>query len=143
MKILRVNQFSQKVFDDVLKLIPQLSAVSWLPSEEHFRNLIQNENTHFFILELDDKSIAGMLTVATYLIPTGLKVWIEDVVVDESLRGKGLGEELIKFALEYSKSLGAKSVRLTSRPSRIAANQLYVKMGFVRYETNVYEFVIS
>ena len=108
--------------------------------EQYFKNILASGNTHFFIAELENKEIVGMLTIVTYNIPTGTKVWIEDVVVDGSQRGKGVGKELIKFAIEYSGSLGAKSVALTSRPSRVEANELYKKMGFVQYETNVYKY---
>jgi len=84
-----------------------------------------------------------MLSIGTYKTPTGIKVWIEDVVVDESYRGKGIGKELMNFAVNYSKSLGAKDVRLTSRPSRIAANKLYSKLGFKKYETNFYKYMLD
>ncbi len=83
-----------------------------------------------------------MLSIGTYNIPTGRKAWIEDVVVDESQRGRGFGDELVKFAIEYSKSLDARSVALTSRPSRVEANELYKKLGFVRHETNVYKYLL-
>lgn len=83
-----------------------------------------------------------MLSIGTYNIPTGRKAWIEDVVVDESQRGRGFGDELVKFAIEYSKSLDARSVALTSRPSRVEANKLYKKLGFVRHETNVYKYLL-
>ena len=83
-----------------------------------------------------------MLTIGTYDILTGKKVWIEDVVVDESQRGKGFGKEMVKFAIEYSKTLGAASVALTSRPSRVEANELYKKLGFVLHETNVYKYLL-
>jgi ribosomal protein S18 acetylase RimI-like enzyme len=92
---------------------------------------------------VDNKQIAGMLTIGTYKTPTGIKVWIEDVVVDELQRGKGVGKELMLFAISYSKSLGAKDVRLTSRPSRIEANELYSKLGFRKYETNFYKYVLK
>jgi ribosomal protein S18 acetylase RimI-like enzyme len=83
-----------------------------------------------------------MLTIGTCLTPSGAKVWIEDVVVDEAQRGKGIGKEMMLFAINYSKALGAESVSLTSRPSRIAANELYQKIGFKQYETNVYKYLL-
>ena len=84
-----------------------------------------------------------MLTIGTYDFLSGTKVWIEDVVVDESQRGKGIGKELTLFAIGFAKSLGAESVELTSRPSRIAANSLYKKLGFVLRETNVYRYTLK
>ena len=83
-----------------------------------------------------------MLTIAVYKTPSGIKVWIEDVAVDEAHRGKGIGKELMLAAIDYSKSLGSKDIRLTSRPSRIAANELYLKLGFKKYETNFYRYQI-
>ena len=140
MKIYRVTKYSDNIFDAVLHLLPQLSPGTELPSKKYFRDLLSSENTHFFIAELENKDIAGMLTIGTYNTPTGMKVWIEDVVVDESQRGKAFGKDLTLFAIDYAKSLGATDIRLTSRPSRVVANKLYVKLGFVQYETNVYKY---
>lgn len=143
MKIKKINRFSTRVFEAVLRLLPQLSSETDLPSKQYFKGILTSDNIHFFIAELDNKQIVGMLTIGTYNIPSGTKVWIEDVVVDESQRGKGVGKELMLHAINYSRSLGAKSVGLTSRPSRIAANKLYQKMGFVQYKTNVYKYQLK
>lgn len=143
MEIKRITAFSENLYDAVLRLLPQLAPDADLPSQQYFKTILASENIHFFIAETDEKQIVAMLTVVTYKIPTGLKVWIEDVVVDESQRGKGLGKDLMLFAIDYSRTLGAKSVALTSKPSRVAANQLYRKMGFVQYETNVYRYALQ
>ncbi len=142
MKITRITKFTDQVFETVLKLLPQLDPAIDLPSRLYFKDLLASVNTHFFIAELDNRDIAGMLTIGTYPTPTGIKFWIEDVVVDETQRGTGIGKDLIQFAIDYAKSLGAEDIRLTSRPTRIAANKLYLKMGFVRYETNVYKYKV-
>jgi ribosomal protein S18 acetylase RimI-like enzyme len=76
--------------------------------------------------------------LAFYRIPTGLKAWIEDVVVDESARGKGVGEVLNRAAIDEARRRGAKNVSLTSRQSRETANRLYQRLGFEPYDTNVY-----
>jgi ribosomal protein S18 acetylase RimI-like enzyme len=143
MEIKEINRFSKRVFDSVLKLLPQLGSDSKSLTEDHFRGILKSGKTHFFIAELDNKQIVGMLTIATYDIPSGTKVWIEDVVVDESQRGRGIGKKLTQFAVGIAKSLGAVSVELTSRPSRIAANRLYKKLGFVLRETNVYRYTLK
>jgi ribosomal protein S18 acetylase RimI-like enzyme len=140
MKIIKISRFSKQVFEAVLKLLPQLTPDEHLPERQYFKNMLRSHNIHFFIAELDNKHIVGMLTLVTYDITTGKKIWIEDVVVDESQRGKGIGKELVKFAIAYSKSLGAESVALTSRPSRAEANELYKKIGFVLHETNMYKY---
>jgi ribosomal protein S18 acetylase RimI-like enzyme len=143
MNIIRITRFSDRVFEAVLKLLPQVSTHSELPTIQYFKDIITSENIHFLISELDNKDIAGMLTIATCKTPTGIKVWIEDVVVDEAQRGKGYGEKLIQYAINYSRSLGTKEIGLTSRPSRIAANRLYQKLGFIQYNTNVYKYQLE
>lgn len=143
MEIKKVNRFSERVFHAVLKLLPQLAPETELPTRQYFEDMLTATNIHFFIAELNNAQVAGMLTIVTYNIPTGKKIWIEDVVVDGSQRGKGLGKELMLFAIDYSRSLGAKEIELTSRPSRIAANKLYRELGFISYETNVYKYLLS
>ena len=87
-----------------------------------------------------DGAIVGSLTLAFYRIPTGLKAWIEDVVVDDAVRGRGVGAALNQAALAEARRRGAKDVSLTSRPSREAANRLYLRLGFVARETNMYRY---
>ena len=143
MKIREINRFSNRVFQAVLKLLPQLGPDTELPTKERFKEILKSKKIHLLIAELDNKDIAGILTISTYEIPTGTKVWIEDVVVDESQRGKGIGEELMKYAIDFSRTTGAKAIDLTSRPYRTAANQLYRKLGFVLRETNVYRYPLK
>lgn len=88
----------------------------------------------------DSDQIVGMLSLATFTIPTGMRAWIEDVVVDEAARGHGAGAALVEAACAYASELGAKSIDLTSRPSREAANRLYQRCGFALRETNVYRY---
>jgi len=123
-----------------MRLLPQLGKDVKLPTEKHFKRIFKSKNSHFFIAELENKEIVGILTIGTYDIPTGTKFWIEDVVVDETLRGKGIGKELMLFAMNFAKSSGAETIELTSKPSRVAANQLYQKLGFVIRETNLYRY---
>ena len=141
-EIREINRFSNRVFAATLSLLPQLAPDSALLTMDHFKRILKSKSTHLFIVELDNK-IAGILTIATYDIPSGKKVWIEDVVVDELQRGKGIGKALMLFSINYAKSLGAKSIELTSSPSRVAANQLYQKIGFVIRETNVYKYSLN
>jgi ribosomal protein S18 acetylase RimI-like enzyme len=84
-----------------------------------------------------------MLTIGEYLAPTGRKVWIEDVVVDEAMRGRSLGRMLVEHAITYSKTTGGGTLMLTSRPSRIAANRLYRSCGFEPKETNMYRMSLD
>ena len=82
--------------------------------------------------------VVGMLTLAVFMLPTGVRAWIEDVVVDDEARGSGVASALVAAALERAQQEGARTVDLTSRPDREAANRLYVHLGFERRETNVY-----
>jgi ribosomal protein S18 acetylase RimI-like enzyme len=87
-----------------------------------------------------DGAIVGSLTLALYRIPTGVKAWIEDVVVDADARGQGVGDALNRAAIDAARQRGAKHVSLTSRPSREAANRLYQRLGFELYPTTLYRY---
>ena len=121
------------------RLIPQLSSSSPPPSRDQLDDLVGRDDTVLYLAR-DDGRIVGSLTLAFYRIPTGLKAWIEDVVVDEDGRGRGVGRLLNEAALAEAERRGAKDVSLTSRPSREAANRLYQRIGFEHRETNVYRY---
>jgi ribosomal protein S18 acetylase RimI-like enzyme len=121
------------------RLIPQLSSSSPAPGRKHLAAIVDDPFSVLYLARVDGR-IVGSLTLALYHIPTGLKAWIEDVVVDESARGHGVGEALNATAIEEARRRGAKDVSLTSRPAREAANRLYQRLGFQPYETNVYRF---
>jgi ribosomal protein S18 acetylase RimI-like enzyme len=122
-------------------LIPQLSKSNPPPSATDLTAIISSEASVLFIARVDGK-IAGALTLATFRIPTGVRAWIEDVVVDSGARGHGVGEVLNMAAIAEARSRGAITVELTSRPSREAANRLYQRIGFVQRETNIYRYTI-
>ena len=122
-------------------LIPQLSKSNPPPTKSELAQLISSEASTIFVARVEGR-IVGSLTLAMFRIPTGIRAWIEDVVVDDSARGHGVGEALNRAALDHAKANGAISVELTSRPSREAANRLYQRMGFVARETNVYRFTL-
>ena len=119
--------------------IPQLSSSSPPPGRPGLEAIVGNPNSVLFVATLEG-AVVGSLTLAFYMIPTGLKAWIEDVVVDNAARGSGVGEALSRAALDEARRRGSKDVSLTSRPSREAANRLYQRIGFERRETNVYRF---
>ena len=100
--------------------------------------IVNSANSHLFIAEVDG-AVSGMLTLCDYLAPTGRKMWIEDVVVDEVARGRSIGRLLVNTAIECAKNIGPGTLMLTSRPSREAANALYRSCGFVFKETNNYK----
>ena len=121
------------------RLIPQLSSSSPPPTRVELADIVENPSTVLFLARVDG-DIMGSLTLAFYRIPTGLKAWIEDVVVDDAVRGRGVGAALNQAALAEARRRGAKDVSLTSRPSREAANRLYLRLGFVARETNTYRY---
>lgn len=129
----------QSIVSAFAQLIPQLSSSNPAPDGAALQRIVDHDATTLFLAHLDGR-IVGSLTLAVFPIPTGVRAWIEDVVVDEGVRGHGVGEELNRAALERARSLGAITVDLTSRPSREAANRLYKRLGFVERETNVYRF---
>ncbi|MEY3805472.1 MAG: hypothetical protein RIR69_284 [Actinomycetota bacterium] len=121
------------------KLIPQLSRSNPAPTQSELTEIVSSQASDVFVARVDDV-IVGSLTLVTFRIPTGVRAWIEDVVVDESARGHGVGEALNHAALAEAKRRGAVTVDLTSRPSREAANRLYQRLGFVQRDTNVYRY---
>lgn len=121
------------------RLIPQLSSSNPPPTAAELTALVSSDASTLFIARVDGQ-IVGSLTLAMFRIPTGIRAWIEDVVVDSSARGHGVGEALNLAALEHAKKNGAITVDLTSRPSREAANRLYQRIGFKARETNVYRY---
>ncbi|HLU52699.1 MAG TPA: GNAT family N-acetyltransferase [Acidimicrobiia bacterium] len=121
------------------RLIPQLSSSNPPPSEEALRAIVDSSTCHLLVATAGEE-IVGSLTLVVFPIPTGTRAWIEDVVVDRSARGRGIGRRLTEHALDLARRLGAKTVDLTSRPSREAANRLYQDVGFQRRETNVYRY---
>lgn len=121
------------------ELVPQLSRSSSPPTAEELNKIVAHEASTL-LLASEGKTILGSMTLVLFPIPTGIRAWIEDVVVDESARGRGVGEALNRRALTIALNAGAQTVDLTSRPSRDAANRLYQRLGFVARETNVYRY---
>ena len=140
MTIREVKRYSKEVHKAVARLLPQLDPDVEAITKKRLKAIIKSGNSHFFIAESKEGEIAGMLTAVVYLIPTGIKFWVEDVVVDQSFRGKGIGKKLMLHAMKFAKIIGAGFVDLTSSPSRIAANKLYNDLGFELRETNVYRY---
>jgi ribosomal protein S18 acetylase RimI-like enzyme len=143
MKVIRADKYEPGIYEAIVHLLPQLDPSSEIPSQEYVKKMLKSENISFFIAQADNNEIKGILTLVNYDIISGRKFWIEDVVVDETARGMGVGESLVIAAVDHARNLGAKDISLTSRPSRIAANRLYQKIGFEKYDTNVYRFSLK
>lgn len=131
-----------ELVDAFAHLIPQLSKSSPPPSQAELAEMIASDSADVLIAR-EGAQILGTLTLVTFRIPTGVRSWIEDVVVDDAARGKGVGDLLNRFALDIAREKGAKTVDLTSRPSREAANRLYQRIGFLPRETNIYRYEVK
>ncbi len=129
------------------RMIPQLSKSSPPPDADQLAEMIAHPGTTVFVARSDDEGlIVGSLTLVVFRIPTGVRAWIEDVVVDgDAVRGKGwrTGEALTRAALDKARHDGAKTVELTSRPSHVEANALYQRLGFEARDTNVYRLELE
>ena len=132
---------TDEVVDAMQRLIPQLSTSNPPPGRAELQEIVASPATTLFVARQRDR-IVGALTLVAFRIPTGVRTRIEDVVVDETLRGQRVGERLSEAALEAARGLGARNTDLTSRPSREAANRLYSRMGFERRESNVYRYTL-
>ena len=125
------------------RLVPQLSSTNPPPSRAEIEEMVASSSSIILVAETDGVSgreIVGTLTLVMFRIPTGIRARIEDVVVDEAARGLGVGERLSRAALDEARRRGARTVDLSSRPSREAANRLYRRMGFQTRETIVYRY---
>jgi ribosomal protein S18 acetylase RimI-like enzyme len=128
----------------VARLLPQLSRSAPVPNHEELRQLVESPASRL-LLARDGAggAVVGMLTLALFRIPSGVRAWIEDVVVDSAARGQGAAAVLTAAALDAATAAGARTVELTSRPSREAANRLYLRLGFKLRETNVYRIELG
>jgi ribosomal protein S18 acetylase RimI-like enzyme len=131
-------EVTDELVEAFTRLIPQLSSSSASTSRDELTAIVDSEASILILARDVAGRIVGSLTLAVFRIPTGVRAWIEDVVVDDSARGMGAGEALVAAAVARAKAAGAKTVDLTSRPDRESANRLYVRTGFEVRTTNVY-----
>jgi ribosomal protein S18 acetylase RimI-like enzyme len=143
-QISRVETVDDALVAAFTRLMPQLNPDYHPPSREQLQSILQGGATELFIAQ-DDAShqICASLALVVFSTPTGTHAWIEDVVVDERWRGQGIGRALTHAAIQRAQERGAKAVDLTSRPSREAANRLYLNMGFQPRHTNLYRYSLS
>ncbi|RJP52668.1 MAG: GNAT family N-acetyltransferase [Anaerolineaceae bacterium] len=139
MQIELASRVTDELLNALTRLIPQLKISSPRLTRDDLAALLSSDAVTLLTARTDaSAAIVGMLTLIVYRTPTGIRSRIEDVVVDESIRGQGIAVELVQRALEIARAKGADGVALTSNPRREAANRLYHKVGFTKWETNVY-----
>lgn len=130
---------SEDLQEAVSRLLPQLDSSKELPKPADLREIIESPGTFLFVASLAESGEAvGMLTLVVSRLPTGVRAYVEDVVVAEAARGQGIGIALVGKAKEKAVELGVKAIDLTSNPAREAANRLYQRVGFRLRKTNVY-----
>lgn len=134
-EILEVNQ---QLVDQIKALLPQLTPTPSQITQASLEELVSDKDSALIGAYNENEILVGMLSLVVFTIPTGKKAFIEDVVVDQTARGMGLGEKLLCKAIELAKSKRVKRIELSSRPSRVPANKLYQKLGFEIRETNFY-----
>ncbi|HZA79719.1 MAG TPA: GNAT family N-acetyltransferase [Acidimicrobiales bacterium] len=140
MKVEIATSLTPAIVDAVRRLVPQLSRSNPPPDTVELGEVVASPATDLFIALDDGGTIVGMSTLVTFRIPTARRAWIEDVVVDETARGRGVGDALTRAMVDRARELGAATVDLTSRPRRDAANRLYQRAGFVQRDTNVWRY---
>jgi ribosomal protein S18 acetylase RimI-like enzyme len=142
MEIVEITQVTDEVAQAFERLIPHLSSSAAIPSPAELQEIASSQASILLVARDTEQAgiIVGSLSLVVFRIPTGVRAWIEDVVVDPAERGRGIGEALTRAALQRAEQEGAKTVDLTSRPSREAANRLYQRVGFVQRVTNLYRY---
>ncbi|MBR7835632.1 GNAT family N-acetyltransferase [Actinospica durhamensis] len=124
------------------RLLPQLSARAPEIGEGELKRVAAWQGATVLLARLDGR-IVGTLTLVLFPIPTGTRAWIEDVVVESSARGNGVGAALVHHALDLAREAGARTVDLTSRPSRVFAHRLYESVGFEVRDSRLYRYELS
>ena len=138
--VTEATEVTPELVEAFARLIPQLSSSNPPPTADELAAMVASPASVLLVARDGSGTVVGSLTLAVFRVPTGLRAWIEDVVVDESARGAGAGEALVLAAVRRAEAEGARTVDLTSRPSREAANRLYLRVGFEARTTNVYRF---
>lgn len=134
-----ITQADAELHQAFQRLVPQLTNNNPPPSLDDLAALARDSAATLLVARGADGQILGALTLAVYRVPTGVRSIIEDVIVDEAARGLGIGEDLMRRAIQIAREKGAGNISLTSNPMREAANRLYLRVGFQKRETNAYQ----
>lgn len=140
MNVVEIQDYSDEVLEALNTLMPQLSSSFDALNQRDLEAIVQSDTSSLF-MAMENKRYYGSLTLVMFKIPSGFRAWIEDVVVSEDARGKGVGEKLVKHAVQVANQSSVKSIDLTARSSRVAAISLYEKVGFQDRETTAYRYI--
>lgn len=142
-EIKEVTTFSPEIAERIRHLVSLLGSEYQLLSDSDLQSLIASETTRVIVaIDSLTGAIVGMITLVTYRIPYKMKGWMEDLVVEEAYRGKGIATQLIEKTIALARLRGVKVLDFTSQPKRESANKLYERLGFIKRETNVYRLVL-
>ena len=145
MFIERASDFNAELYQAVCNLVPQLGSHKLVPTQDEVAALLASEASILLVARFPDEQseIVGILTISIYRVPTGVRSIVEDVIVDESMRRRGIAKGLMLAAIKIAQEAGANGVSLTSNAQRVEANLLYQKMGFAKRETNAYFYKLK
>jgi len=140
-----ISNLTDEIYDAVCRLVPQLGIYKVIPARDEILALINSDASKLLISRYpdEDSPIVGILTISIYRVPTGIRSIVEDVIVDNAMRRRGVAKAMILAAIDIARVAGANGVALTSNPQRVEANLLYQKMGFARRETNAYFYKLT
>ena len=142
--IVEITEATKEIYSEMTKLLSQLTSSELSFSQKDLERIVASKNSILFtaVDKEPNSNIFGILTLVLIEIPTGTLARIEDVVVDKTARGKGIGETITLAAIQRARELGITKIDLTSSPSRKAANRLYQRLGFKQRTTNVYRYEV-
>ncbi|HSG43572.1 MAG TPA: GNAT family N-acetyltransferase [Anaerolineales bacterium] len=145
MYIEKASELNTELYQAICKLVPQLGDHKLIPTQDEMLALLASEASTLLTARYPyaQSEIVGVLTISVYRVPTGVRSIVEDVIVDGSMRRRGVARALMESAIEIAREAGANGVALTSNPQRVEANLLYQKMGFDRRETNAYFYKLK
>lgn len=141
-RIERATESTPLVHAALTRLLPQLNSRLPVPTMERLEAIIADPAVTL-LLACEGAEIVGTATVVVYTTPFWIKARIDDVVVDEGARGKGIGEALVKASLDVARERGAQIAELQSAVQREAANRLYPRLGFERRDSNLYRLQLG
>jgi ribosomal protein S18 acetylase RimI-like enzyme len=139
LKIEVVKQFDPSLLQAVASLLPQLTSSGRMMTADELRAMIASPLTTLFIAKDEDK-IVGMISMNVVQMPTGLRSYLEDLVIDSAYRQRGAATALLQAAIDLARSSGARTLNMTSRSSRKGTIRLYERLGFRRRDTNAFRY---
>jgi len=138
--IQKPTKMDEELYESILHLLPQLNTRHPLPTVADVTDLLSSNSSTLYVARYPSitSPIVGMLTLAIFQVPSGIRAHIEDLVVDNEMRNKGIANALMKKAMQSALMRGANGVILTSHSRRISAIRLYESLGFKKWDTNIF-----